>query len=258
MHKVNIITLVITATVLLLSISIFTITNNFIRREYEEQTNQMQEDIDALNEELSELSPNNMKPSDGNMCVYEGPMYTHLTTKGINHSIPEWQELFDRALIAINCLADNHSRARDMTAEQRVINAEMLANASESNYESTGLYIDPIDLAIIWRFESGLRYHVVGDNGRSCGGMQIRTDIPGRPTCDQVSDPEFAFTWAAGKLTQIQERSGFYRVDLYNGGGSGAHRYGLRFHVVRSLILRAIDGYQFDSVTYERAFQYLD
>lgn len=79
-------------------------------------------------------------------------------------------------------------------------------------------------MALAWR-ESRWNVDSVGDNGRSCGVTQVRTDLPGRPECAELLNAEFAFEWTTSKLDGCTTEQGFLRLSRYNGAGIGAVRY---------------------------------
>lgn len=82
--------------------------------------------------------------------------------------------------------------------------------------------VDPLDLvAISWResrFDPRARGDThLGDLVLSCGPTQVRVDFPGRPGCDSLADPEFAFDWTARRLASLRGRDGRLRLYRWNG-----------------------------------------
>lgn len=64
--------------------------------------------------------------------------------------------------------------------------------------------VDPILLvAITWQ-EGKFKVRIRGDKKkgkyRSCGPTQVRVDYPGRPSCQQLMDPDAALGWTASFL----------------------------------------------------------
>lgn len=83
--------------------------------------------------------------------------------------------------------------------------------------------IDPLLLtAIVWK-ESKFKVGSLGDHrggkARSCGPTQVRIDYKGRPSCQQLLDPDFALGWTARHLASFTGKCGG-RICLkrYNGG----------------------------------------
>lgn len=83
--------------------------------------------------------------------------------------------------------------------------------------------IDPLLLtAIVWN-ESKFKVGSLGDHrggkARSCGPTQVRTDFKGRPTCNQLLDPDFALGWTAEHVAKFAEKcNGRICLKRYNGG----------------------------------------
>lgn len=91
-------------------------------------------------------------------------------------------------------------------SERMRLSARDVALLSQS-VRSAGLAhdVDPrILVGVAWR-ESRFRARAIGDQGRSCGAFQIRTDIPGRPSCRQAMDVPRAAEWAARYLAHLRE-----------------------------------------------------
>lgn len=96
--------------------------------------------------------------------------------------------------------------------------ATYIVNTSRENR------IDPLLLtAIVWQ-ESKFKVRSLGDHhkgkARSCGPTQVRVDFPGRPTCEQLLDPEFALGWTARFVASFADKcKGRICLKRYNGGG---------------------------------------
>jgi hypothetical protein len=163
-----------------------------------------------------------------------------------------------RARVAVQVLGENHSRMRRLSPSSFDRRARYIFEAAQTVYHETGVWVDPVDIAIIWRFESGFRWAAQGDGGVSCGPTQIRTDYEGRPSCEELmTDPSVGLEWTAHKLVDLRLEYGVVRIDRYNGAGEGAMRYGLRHAAVKTLVERAIAGEVFDVSTYEFACEQL-
>lgn len=83
--------------------------------------------------------------------------------------------------------------------------------------------IDPLVVtAMAWR-ESRFRPGALGDHRdgapRSCGITQIRTDFPGRPTCERLMDVNFALLWTTERLAASRDAQGRVALSAWNGGG---------------------------------------
>lgn len=180
------------------------------------------------------------------------PMWTVDT-----HTGPFIDDELRRVRIAVDVLTANHSRGRHFSLEHRQDIAQMAIDAAEQVELRSGRTIDPVDLVIIWRFESGFRWTAIGDGGVSCGALQIRTDFDGRPSCESLHNPAVSLLWAANELASISERDGGARINRYNGGGHGAMQYGARHHLTYALIERAVNGDEFDVRMYEHACEVL-
>lgn len=83
--------------------------------------------------------------------------------------------------------------------------------------------LDPLIVtAMAWR-ESRFRPAATGDHmdgvPRSCGITQVRTDFPGRPTCERLMDARFALLWTVERLAAIRNDAGRLNLSRWNGGG---------------------------------------
>lgn len=100
------------------------------------------------------------------------------------------------------------------------LTVESLAEMTLRHAEAHGL--DPLLLvAIAWK-ESRFIPTKEGDHRkgrpRSCGITGVRTDYPGRPTCAELKNPDFALGWTATFLAATKKADGQLNLSKYNGG----------------------------------------
>lgn len=130
--------------------------------------------------------------------------------------------------------------------EGRRLPARRVAAITEAVREAGEAYnVDPkILLAIAWR-ESRFRPDAIGDNGRSCGAFQIRTDIAGRPSCRRMQDLRASARYAAFYLDWLRRHCdyGDY-IAAYNGGCRGRNFPGAQRYqrTIRSIAAGDLDG----------------
>jgi len=82
--------------------------------------------------------------------------------------------------------------------------------------------VDPLILVSVAWIESKFRVVAKGDHlggaPRSCGPTQVMIVFKGRPTCDQLMDPYFAYEWTAGHIKNWpRRRDGSIDMTKYNG-----------------------------------------
>lgn len=116
--------------------------------------------------------------------------------------------------------------AHRISASERVfLRADQVAALTSAVREAGARHdIDPrLLLAIAWR-ESRFRAHAIGDHGRSCGAFQIRTDLPGRPTCRRMMDLHHGADFAASYLDHLRRTCDpEHFIAAYNAGCRRRH-----------------------------------
>jgi hypothetical protein len=141
--------------------------------------------------------------------------------------------------------------------------ASQIANASRQ-------YSDPyrtaVGLAIIAGYESNYTNDALGDcriyddsdNSRSracetqdersdsrnyiaCGPTQVISNrsqiLRGRPTCQQLMNPDFAYSYTARFINRFPYESGHWAVAAYSGRGSKAQRFEVKFNRILDILL---------------------
>jgi len=100
------------------------------------------------------------------------------------------------------------------------LTVESLAEMALRHAEAHGL--DPLLLVTIAWKESRFIPTKEGDHRkgkpRSCGITGVRTDYPGRPTCVELKNPDFALGWTAAFLAATKKSDGQINISKYNGG----------------------------------------
>ena len=146
-----------------------------------------------------------------------------------NAELQAWEAVIDdarltRVMLAMHTLAKREP-CRDCNGVDLVrrwggkpeLFAEAILKASDA------YRIDPLAMvAISWR-ETRFDVTALGDSKEgtsilSCGPTQVRVDFPGRPSCEQLQDAEFAMNWTAKKLDGMRDEFGRIRLTGWNGG----------------------------------------
>jgi len=114
----------------------------------------------------------------------------------------------DRVLEAMRIMAA-HGKVKNLDALMQSYQADPQKIAVQILQGAKQHQLDPLLLVVIAWNESRFNPKAMSDfvkrpaEGQNCGLLQVRTDLPGRPSCDQMKSSEKNIGWVADHLQGI-------------------------------------------------------
>jgi soluble lytic murein transglycosylase-like protein len=134
------------------------------------------------------------------------------------------QQQVDLVLEAMQIMAATENPGNlDALLARRGVNPRDLANSILANAKEAK--IDPLLLVVMAWIETRFNPKAVSDfinrpqEGKNCGLLQVRTDIPGRPSCEKMMNADENLKWATAHLQElISGCGGELCLKKYNAG----------------------------------------